>query len=208
MQHKNLPPCVAKTRPVGGLAPDTFIHADPYFLGCRFHALLRRVRDHSPLSANEKAMLPWLSALRAELRGLGVRYLEPEVRLAGANGLPGGICDLVATGGLARRGAIEVKVTDAVPDEPEAGHLLQVGGYAELLGHRSMTGAVWAALAYVSFREARVRVFAYRDARELIRRAHRLFTRNAADASRPFHVVSRKARCGVPSGEGGRARLH
>lgn len=125
-------------------------------------------------------MLPWLSALRTKLCDLGVCSFSPEVRLAPSAEIPDGICDLVVAGGFQRRGAIEIKVTQTLPERPASEHLLQVGAYADLLAHESRTARVWAALAYVSFQQPGIRIFAYSSTRRLISRTRRLFLRKAA----------------------------
>lgn len=177
---KGLPADSISTRNVSLSTSNALANEDPYFAGCRFHALLRRISDRDPLSKDEKAMLPWLNALRAELSAFGVRSLTPEVRLACADGIPGGVCDLVAAGGPESNGVIEVKVTNTLPDRGAHEHLLQLGGYAELFAHVLGSGDVWAALAYVSFREAGVRIFTFRDTALLRSRSRGLLLQKAA----------------------------
>lgn len=153
---------------------------DPYFAGVRFHALLRRISDHDRLSPGERAMLPWLSAMRAELRSAGVTRITPEVAFPGRDGLPAGICDLVVQGGPADFGAIEVKVCDHLPAAPSCQHILQVGGYAAALLANHQQHRVWAALVYVCFREELIRLFCFRKTDALIRNATALLAEEAA----------------------------
>ncbi len=177
---KGVSPDLVETHQIPGEIPTELSGADPYFIGCQFHLMLRRINDRAPLPAQQKDMLPWLSVLRTKLRDLGVSSFTPEVRLAPTAGIPDGICDLVVAGGLQPRGAIEIKVTKALPERPLSKHLLQVGAYSDLLAHETRTARIWAALVYVSFQEPGIRIFAYSNTRRLISRTRRLFLRKAA----------------------------
>lgn len=130
--------------------------------GCRFHDLLKRIGDHGPLDKNEKTMLPWLDALRAELRGVGVTFFEPEVSLRAAAGLPAGRADLLMHGGPCEVGVAEVKVVAKLPDAPSASSMVQLAGYAELVASGMNCSRVWCAVVLVSFREAKVRCYIHK----------------------------------------------
>lgn len=141
------------------------IDTDAYTLGVRFHGLLSRIKDHASLSHREKCLLPALNVLRDELRNLGVRYISPEVPLAGKGSLPNARCDLLLEGGYAPRGVAEVKVTDSIPQSPRDAHLMQLAIYEELVAvqHPKDSSKLWGCIAYVSFPQKRIRLFAYRD---------------------------------------------
>jgi len=149
--------------------------ADPYFLGCQFHALLKRVSDRERLSDQEKLLLPWLNALRTTLRSMGVGKLDPSVRFRSAHGIPKGQPDLIADGGPRSKGVIELKVVYSIPTQPEHEHLLQVGGYAAHLSSSSRFRHPWASLVYASFREAKLRFFIFDDTRPLVTKSRSLF---------------------------------
>lgn len=134
----------------------------PFDLGCEFHDLLYRIADRKALSARERKFLPWLVTCRDALRENGAGYLEPEVELEAGINLPKGRCDLMAHGGLAELGIIEVKVVGHLPAEPEDAHLLQVAGYAVLAEEVYDEHRIWAAVAYVSFRQRQVRLFVHK----------------------------------------------
>lgn len=104
-----------------------------FTLGCQFHDVLLRLRDRAPLNKTEREMMQWLSALRELLRSKGASFLEPEVKLDGSDGFPGGIVDILIHGGLSPLGAIETKVVDVLPTEPRPAHLLQLAGYTAVL---------------------------------------------------------------------------
>jgi hypothetical protein len=139
-----------------------FNQANTFELGCRFHDLLKRIGDHGPLSKSEKQMLPWLDAIRAELRGIGVAFIEPEVSLCASSGLPAGRVDLLMHGGPCAIGVGEVKVVSTLPEEPSAASMVQLAGYAELLASGQQRPRVWAAVILVCFREMKVRCFVHK----------------------------------------------
>lgn len=139
----------------------------PFDLGCEFHGLLYRISDRKPLTARERKLLPWLVTCRDALRENGAGYLEPEVEMEAGRNLPKGRCDLIAHGGPAELGVIEVKVVNTLPDEPSDAHLLQMSGYAVLAEEVYAKRRIWAALAYVSLRERRVRLFCHKGTRRL-----------------------------------------
>lgn len=139
----------------------------PFDLGCEFHDLLYRIADRKALSARERKFLPWLVTCRDALRENGAGYLEPEVEMEAGRNLPKGRCDLIAHGGPAELGVIEVKVVNTLPDEPSDAHLLQMSGYAVLAEEVYAKRRIWAALAYVSLRERRVRLFCHKGTRRL-----------------------------------------
>lgn len=131
-------------------------------IGCRLHSLFERIADHGPLSRREKALLPWMTSLRNELRSIGVRFIEPEVAISDDTGFPSGRCDLLVHGGPAAMGVIEIKVTDA--SEPSAASILQLGGYLSLVDGLRERGArdPWGAIAHASMREGCWRLFVFR----------------------------------------------
>ena len=147
------------------------IALDNFTLGVRFHALITRIKDFDPLDAKEKALLPYLNAVRDELRSMGVKYIDPEVRLPGVYPLPNSRCDMLLKGGLAPVGVAEVKVTGAIPDRPVDAHLMQLAIYEELVVRKLHQSHLWGCVAYVSFVEKRVRLFAYRDVTTIRRTA-------------------------------------
>ena len=139
-----------------------FTKPSTFELGCRFHELLKRIGDHGPLDKKEKALLPWLNAVRTELRSLGVTFLEPEVDLRAASGLPAGRVDLLLHGGPCDVGVAEVKVVGKLPDEPSAASVVQLAGYAELVASGMNRPRVWCAVILVSFRDAKVRCYIHK----------------------------------------------
>lgn len=134
----------------------------PFHLGCEFHDLLYRISDRKALDDRERQLLPWLATCRDALRERGAKHLDPEVKLEGGDRLPKGRCDLIAHGGLAELGVIEVKVVGSLPEEPADAHLLQVSGYAVLAEDAYDEHRIWAAVAYVSLRERQVRLFVHK----------------------------------------------
>ena len=145
-----------------------------YSLGCRFHALLRRVADHGPLTTEEKLMLPWLNALRGQLRAMGAKHLDPLTHFSSARGLPRGEPDLVVQGGPRKHGVIEVKVVERLPSNPAHEHQLQVGAYTAHMANEQGISRTWAALVYVSFREAKIAFFIYADAKAIVQKSSAL----------------------------------
>jgi hypothetical protein len=147
------------------------IALDTFTLGVRFHALLTRIKDSDPLDAKEKSLLPYLNAVRHELRSMGVKYIDPEVRLPGVHPFPNSRCDMLLKGGLAPVGVAEIKVTGALPDRPADAHLMQLAVYEELVARNHNQTRLWGCVAYVSFTEKQVRIFAYRDVTAIRRTA-------------------------------------
>lgn len=162
---------IVTTKAVTSLA----VSGDSFQLGLRFHALLRRIEDHGPLTKGEKSLLPYLTVVRDELRRLGVTYLTPEVSLTGRSGLPNSRCDLLLAGGLAKSGVAEIKVTQSIPTQPLDKHLMQLAIYEELAALNGHGHRLWGCIVYVSFQEKRVRFFAFRDVTNLRRGACALF---------------------------------
>ncbi|KAB2911320.1 MAG: hypothetical protein F9K30_21805 [Dechloromonas sp.] len=136
-------------------------------LGQAFHELLKRLRDRNPLSADEKKMLPWLATMRVALREVGAQRLDPEINLPGSGRLTNGRCDTIVHGGLAALGTVEVKVVDDLPGEPKEDHLFQIAGYAVLAECAFTEHRIWVAVAYVSFRKRKVRIFFHRGSSRL-----------------------------------------
>lgn len=139
---------------------------DIYTHGVRFHALLLRIKDHDPLSNLERQYLPFLDALRTELRLHGVSYLYPEQNLSHPK-LGRGRCDALLDGGLAPRGVCEVKCVAEVPEKARAVDMIQLGRYLAMLGNTDDQIRLWGCIAYVSIRSRVIRIFAYSDLQTL-----------------------------------------
>jgi hypothetical protein len=168
-----------KTVAVSGETTASLASLTTYTLGCRFHALLRRVADHGPLTTEEKLMLPWLNALRGQLRAMGAEHFDPLTHFSSARGLPSGSPDLIVQGGPRKHGVIEVKVVDRLPSNPAQEHLLQVGAYTAHMSNKQGIRRTWAALAYVSFREAKITFFIYADANAIVQKSRALMAHAA-----------------------------
>lgn len=168
-----------KTVAVPVETPSSLASLNSYTLGCRFHALLRRVADHGPLTTEEKLMLPWLNALRRQLRAMGAEHFDPLTHFSSARGLPGGAPDLIVQGGPRKHGVIEVKVVDRLPSSPSHEHLLQVGAYTAHISNKKGVKRTWAALVYVCFREAKITFFIYADADAIVKKSRALMAHAA-----------------------------
>ncbi len=145
------------------------IPRNPLDAGVAFHRLLLRMGDSKPLSFEEKALLPWLSALRNTIWNLGASEMEIEAALPAFNGVPHGVCDLLVTGGPGRRGVVEVKVVaHGAPLTPRSRDLAQVGAYAQLAARHARFSDTWAAVAYIELAERRMHLIGFRNARQLI----------------------------------------
>jgi hypothetical protein len=143
---------------------------DTFLLGCRLHALTRRIADRDRLRRDERELLPWLTALRTELRAHGVSFIQPEVKLAANGALPRGVCDLLLTGGeRSASGVAELKVVNVLPDVPRDRDVLQLARYEDLLASQTATGDLWGALVYASIPARQIRIFVYRDVTRLRR---------------------------------------
>jgi len=141
---------------------------DAYTHGVRLHALLNRIKDHEPLCAQERSYLPFLDALRTELRLHGVSFLHPEQKLA--HPLVGnGRCDILLEGGLAPKGVCEMKCTTTLPDEVRIDDLNQLGRYGVMLGVADSRTWLWGCVAYVSVPSRAIRIFAYSNLRHISR---------------------------------------
>ncbi len=171
---QGLKPDQILTRKVKSPPKIDFNETSTFELGCRFHDLLKRIGDHDPLNKQEKTMLPWLNAVRSELRSLGVTFLEPEVELSAASGLPAGRVDLLMHGGPCDLGVAEVKVVSTLPDAPSAASVVQLAGYAELVVAGLDQPRVWCAVILVSFRESKVRCYVHRGTSFMRRRVRPL----------------------------------
>jgi hypothetical protein len=145
------------------------ISNDPRTAGSELHALLGRMSDHGPLCDIEKAYLPWVGALRAMLRGMGVLQMENEVALSPVGCVPNGVCDLLVHGGPQPRGAIEVKLLmRGTLDQPRGRNLAQVGSYARLIARHRSFDTIWAAVAYVEIEARQVQLFGFSNSRQLV----------------------------------------
>lgn len=133
---------------------------DVYTHGVRLHALLCRVKDHGPLSAQERRYLPFLEALRSELRRKGVNFLDPEKTLSHPL-LGTGRCDLLLDGGLAPLGICELKCVANNPPEVRLGDLHQLGRYGAMLSATERNCNLWGCVAYVCISSRTIRIFAY-----------------------------------------------
>lgn len=160
------------------VARNHVVETDTYLLGCRLHALMRRISDRARLRSYERELLPWLTAIRTELRAHGVSSMEPEVRLAANSALSCGICDLMLTGGeRTSHGIAELKVVHALPDLPRDKDVMQLARYEDLFACQTATWDLWGALVYASIPEAEIRIFVYHDVTRL-----RRFVRTATAA--------------------------
>ena len=168
-----LPSLVAEI-PVPGVLSCHRSGSSPFVDGCRLHELLQRTNDNGPLSGREKRYLPWLSALRTQLRALGVKRIKPEHPLKHWKGIPDGVCDLHLTGGPTPEGVLELKVVRQLPAAPLAKDLVQLGAYAALVEARTYD-PVWAGLAYASIPEAHIRLFVFNDVSVLTSKAEAIF---------------------------------
>lgn len=160
--------------PVPGAPDYSCFRSTPFVDGCWLHELFRRMGDKGPLSATEKRYLPWMSALRTKLRGLGVKRIEAEYPLSRLKAIPNGVCDLHLTGGPAPEGVVELKVVGKLPEMPLAKDLVQLGAYAAL-AEAGTYDRVWAGLAYASIPEAHIRLFVFDDVTPLSSKAEGLF---------------------------------
>ena len=149
--------------------PSKVPSADAYYLGLRFHALMRKCED-DPVRPQQNELMPWCSVVRDELRSVGVTRVESEVSLRAARGLPAGRCDLIVHGGLAPLGIVEVKVVNKIGGS-ETKALLQVAGYAELLSAQRDFKSPWLGLVFVSFAERKVAFQFHRGSTRLRRAA-------------------------------------
>ena len=168
---RGLEPDFVRTISVEAVPGSNLSEADPYLLGCRMHNLLFRTKDRGPLSREEKELLPWLAAIRKELRKFGMRYMEPEVSLPATEELPAGRTDWLMRGGITDLGVGEMKVTAFLPAEASGSALVQLGGYAELTAKKYGDSRIWAVLVHVSIKEKKVRLFIHRGSTMLRRRA-------------------------------------
>ena len=167
--YANLHPDIERTSPVETNPLEFLIPADPLAVGTAFHRLLTRMQDRNPLSNHEKALLPWLTELRGQLRRIGVRQMNAEADLPAFRGTPNGICDLLVAGGPAPQGVIEVKViTTGSVAAPRDRDLAQLGAYARLVARNRSYKRFWAGVAYVEIRHRRVRLFGYSNVRKLV----------------------------------------
>jgi len=167
--YVNLIPDIERVARVEPTPLEFLVPAEPLEAGNAFHHLLTRMKDKAPLSNREKALLPWLTALRVQLRQLGVRQMSAEADLRAFRGTPHGVCDLLVAGGPAPQGVIEVKVvaTGSVAS-PRDRDLAQLGAYARLAARNRNYKQVWAGVAYVELRHRRVRLYGYSNVRKLV----------------------------------------
>lgn len=133
-----------------------------YLSGVKLHALLTRIRDHDPLSKEEKALLPWLNSMRNGLREKGVSFIAPEVTLYAPAEERLTRCDLLLFGGLAKLGVCELKVTN-LPEQPLVEHFDQLAAYCDRVSRNFHSKRVWGVLAYASIADCRIRMFSYLD---------------------------------------------
>jgi len=145
------------------------ISSAPLTAGNEFHRLLGRMGDDGPLTAKEKAYLPWMKKLRTMVWNLGAWQMDMESALAGVGNVPGGVCDLLIHGGPQRHGIIEVKViVEGTCEKPRSRDCAQLGAYTRnLAGDRSFD-RVWAGLAYIELETGLVRLFVFQNARQLV----------------------------------------
>ena len=106
------------------------IARDPRSAGLALHKLFARMDDNLPLTSAERAYLPWMSALRAEIRGHGATRFKVEEPMRA--GKLKGYCDLVGRGPGGVRIPVEVKSLRyaVVGDEPRGRDLAQLAAYS------------------------------------------------------------------------------
>lgn len=168
-------PDLIRTLPVRVGKLQHLIPENPLSAGIQFHALLQRMADSEALSPREKALLPWLTALRTEIGALGVWQTEIEANLESKGIVPNGTCDLLVQGGPAPSGVIEVKVISrGTQPAPRGRDLAQLTSYAMLNTERQRYDDVWAAMAYVELETGLVRLFIYNSVSPLVEHTLRL----------------------------------
>ena len=167
--YSNLHPDIERAASVGTNPLEFLVPTEPLDAGNAFHHLLTRMMDQAPLSNHEKALLPWLTALRVQLRQLGVRQMNAEKQLRAFRETPQGICDLLVTGGPAPQGVVEVKViTSGTVTAPRPRDLAQLGAYARLVARNRSYKSFWAGVAYVELGQQQVKLFGYSNVRKLV----------------------------------------
>ena len=136
----------------------------PYEHGVRFHGLLNRIADSRRLNATERSYLPYLNAVRDELRAHGVDYITPEFSLASSDEFAAGRCDMLLHGGLTDVGVNEIKCVAKLPDAANPEHVRQMARYAAQISMTTGHQTVWGCVCYVSIPRRTVRFFVFRDA--------------------------------------------
>lgn len=135
-----------------------------YEHGVRFHALLRRIADARRLTATERTYLPYLEAVRNELRAHGVSFITPEFPLEGDAEFSPGRCDMLFRGGLTDVGVGEIKCVASIPQQAHPDHVQQLSRYAEMISRKSGDISVWGCICYVCVITRTVRFFVFRNA--------------------------------------------
>ena len=167
--YANLHPDIERATSVETNPLEFLVPAEPLDAGNAFHRLLTRMKDQAPLSNHEKALLPWLTALRVQLRQLGVQRMNAEKQLRAFRETPQGVCDLLVTGGPAPQGVIEVKViASGSIAAPRGRDLAQLGAYARLVARNHSYKKFWAGVAYVELGQQQVKLFGYSSVRKLV----------------------------------------
>lgn len=137
----------------------------PYEHGVRFHGLLNRIADSRRLNATERSYLPYLNAVRDELRAHGVDYITPEFSLASCGEIAAGRCDMLLQGGLTDVGVNEIKCVAKIPDAARPEHVRQLTRYATQISMATGQPNVWGCVCYLSVPGRRLRFFVFRDAK-------------------------------------------
>jgi hypothetical protein len=164
------------------VVPNRFVSRiplDPIAAGTRFHRLTLRMADDNRLTKDESSMIPWLSAARRELRGLGVHSMEIESTfLNNRRRFPAGVCDLYVTGGPngeKHEGVVEFKVRCGTKDrprdlEPRARDVGQLASYLALADDGDGAN-LWGALVILDLTVPAVRVRGYTSGKHLVKNA-------------------------------------
>lgn len=148
------------------------IDRNPLQAGIDFSELALRMCDNGPLSAKEKAYLPWLSVARRALDDMGVWRMDIEATLGNKSDPLHGVCDLLMAGGPKKRGIGETKLIrygqlgDTLPGRA----LAQLGSYISLADRRRGGAAMWAVLVFAEIQNRMVKIRGYSSAEELVER--------------------------------------
>lgn len=148
------------------------IDRDPLQAGIDFANLALRMGDNDPLSAKEKAYLPWLSVARRALDDMGVWQMDIEATLGNKSGPLHGVCDMLMAGGPQKRGVGETKLIrygqlgETLPGRA----LAQLGSYVSLADRRRGGASAWAVLVFAEIQNRTVKIRGYSSAEELVER--------------------------------------
>lgn len=146
------------------------LHSEVPFYSGRIFARQCAVLAEDADKASQSPYGPWLVALRGAMQDLGARRIEAEKRVQRRDALVRGFADFVITTAFGATAVIEVKVVAAgeMP-EPRTSHICQLAGYCAALTERDQPPTT-AYLAYIELTTPSVRIFRFRDVRQLTRR--------------------------------------